>query len=164
MSIASDPFTFLLPEHKLPSNVEQRYDLLYSIFSDLHIECEKAENSWRVDLSPPVSIDFYVDKELQKGLDWWSSNQDIKSIPYSRKLTSYGKLMLNDTWTLESWASVYEQAGLSSVTILHFDHHTDLMNPLICRTGNRFSHLTSGQNFSLFDSKEITRGGVLQRI
>lgn len=155
------PFTFSVPKSRLPSDIEERYELLYSLFSNSHIQCEQAYHSWKITLSSPSNLDFYIDSGLSTGLKWWGVDCSVEQIPYARKSTPYGKLMLQDTWTLESWMEVYNNTGISRITILHFDHHSDLMNPFVAKTADGFIHLTSKQKFSFFDSKSI-EGGVQQ--
>lgn len=147
--------SFRVLKRFLPQHYEERYDLLYSVFSHSFIKCKDAGLEWEVQLSFPTNLDFYIDEKLNDGLNWWNINSPINDIPLQRRSWHFGQIMLQDTWTLQSWLDAVQNHQLTKVTILHFDEHADLMKPKIGLVNGNLCHLTTKQLYDPFRPNEV---------
>lgn len=140
------PNSILIPKILLPSNEKQRWDYLYSYFSDQYITCNDMGDSWEITFDSLPSQEWYIDPNLKKGLDWWGL-KDIKEIPSAYKLYDKGILSLNDSWTLYEWLRWYERSDtreFDKLTIIHLDEHDDMMSPhLLEKEGVLFDFFTN---------------------
>lgn len=148
---------FHVSHNVLPKQTEQRYEILFSLFSHSDIYCKLVDGIWEITLSFPSDLKYYVDQQLLQGLNWWSPTAKIESIPLEHKKTSYGQIMLHDTWTLQSWLDFVRVQKPTKIIVLHFDAHTDLMDPKIGIVNSELCHLTTATRFNPFYPGEVSR-------
>ncbi len=147
--------SFRVPRNLLPESVEERYDRLYTLFSHSEIYCKAVDGNWEINLSFPSDPKYYIDEKLLDGLRWWADGTSVSDIPLEHKYLSFGKVMLHDTWTLDSWLDVIRTKGLTKFTILHFDAHSDLMEPKIGVVNGELYHLTTMKKYEPLRAQEV---------
>jgi len=148
----------------LPELTNERDPFLKKYFCELAVTATAAEGSWSIKLFRPHDADFYIDPNLQQGLQWWSKNFgkiDIAEIPLALYRTKGWQLSLNDSWTLYSWSKWLQESGKAigspaCVTVLHLDDHDDLMTPRIRFDGpNSFRDLITGATINLEQPESV---------
>jgi hypothetical protein len=150
--------SFRIPRHLLPEDTEERYNTLYSLFNHVRIDCKQTDDGWKIRLASPCDPKFYVDKGLEEGLLWWAEGTEVRDIPWEYKRLASCTLMLHDTWTLYSWVeAVKSRPQVQGVTILHFDAHRDLMDPQIGLVDGKLCHLTTMEEYDLFQPNEVIK-------
>lgn len=156
---------FNLPASKLPSCAAERRTRLDAYFDDLLASVEMVDDVWEVDLNWPSTADYYIDPDLQSGLDWWCPGTLVGDI---RKEVSHGPnglISLNDSWTLYAWSHWIKRRqddgkSLEKVVILHVDDHTDLMTPRLAMSVDDWRDSITGDVFDLTKPKTV-RSAVL---
>lgn len=142
----------------LPEAESERSQFLKKYFCELVASAEQVNEGWCIDLSRPDDANFYIDPELSRGLDWWSSNFgkiDVAGIPLAVHRIQGLQLSLNDSWTLYSWSKWLEESDQSntthpSISLLHLDDHDDLMVPRVILEGEAFYDLITGSAIDLW--------------
>tara|TARA_R110002073_G_scaffold148228_3_gene301255 strand:+ start:23405 stop:24520 length:1116 start_codon:yes stop_codon:yes gene_type:complete len=156
---------FHLSASKLPSCAIERRTRLDTYFDDLLASVEMVDDGWEVDLNWPSSADYYIDPELQAGLEWWCPGTLVDDIPKQVSHSSKGLLSLNDSWTLYAWSHWIKRRqdngkSLEKVVILHVDDHTDLMTPRLAMSVADWRDSITGEVFEL-TKPETVRSAIL---
>jgi hypothetical protein len=153
--------------HLLPEAEAERNELLKKYFCELPASASSAGETWSIHLCRPNNADFYVDPDLNRGLEWWSrhfSEISVPEIPLAFHRTRGWQLSLNDSWTLYSWSRWLQDSHITSdtagtVTVLHLDDHDDLMTPrVLIDAGNGFRDLISGALIDLQQPETVAAG------
>lgn len=150
--------TLSVSRHLLPENEYERNDHLKKYFCELPARATPDGNTWRIHLARPDDGQFYIDPDLNRGLEWWAQTfgpLSVSEIPYAFHRARGWQLSLNDSWTLYSWSMWLGRAAADvgnheTITVLHLDDHDDLMTPRVVVEGPKtFRDLISGSQVDL---------------
>jgi hypothetical protein len=148
----------------LPETIDERSTFLKRYFCEMAATVTAVDGHWSIRLFRPDEAEFYVDPNLDQGLEWWSRNfgkVDITEIPLALHRTKGWQLSLNDSWTLYAWSRWLQDCSNSTqiaecVTVLHLDDHDDLMTPrIILDDSTGFRDLITGAAISLRQPKTV---------
>ncbi|MEO7214701.1 hypothetical protein [Mucilaginibacter sp.] len=125
-----------LPLRQFPEGRNEQHQLITGYFSGKEYQLSFSTENVDVILSWPQDSLYYIDPNLQTGLDWWDKNLLVKNMPLAIQKKSNYQLSLNDNWTLFAWANwlkrrTQKQQSIEKVIILHIDDHRDCMSPLL---------------------------------
>jgi hypothetical protein len=125
-----------LPLRQFPESRNEQHQLISGYFSGKEYQLNFSTENVDVILSWPQDSIYYIDPNLQTGLDWWDKNLLVKDMPLAIQRKPNYQLSLNDNWTLFAWANwlqrrIQKQQSIEKVIILHIDDHRDCMSPLL---------------------------------
>lgn len=136
---------------------------LSGYFTDCFVEVEDTdpENPQvTLKLYFPSTADFFIDPRLNEGLaSFCGDRPPLYQIPHMVKRDGNILETLNDNWTLWGWSQWYARNHMSltdetTLTIVHFDDHTDFMSPRIHVESEMYDSLT-GKPVNLLDPDSI---------
>lgn len=127
-----------------------------SYFGERVIGCVQEGDSWRINLLPFPSDDYYVDPDLWDGLRWWDAAATVDQIPGLFRDVDGWFLSLNDAWTLLPWSRWLQTAEKpDEIVIVHVDDHDDLMSPRLGIEASSLTDLVTGRSVAVSDPESI---------
>ena len=144
-----------VPKAALPIDGAERANVLDSYFCDLLASAREVPNGWSISLARPLSADYYIDPELQCGLDWWRRSHGevtVEDIPFTVFRSPRLQLSFQDSWTLSCWSDWLHgnrNAQYRDLTLLHLDDHDDFMSPRLIVEEDGWQDALTGQRFEL---------------
>jgi hypothetical protein len=143
-----------IPDERLPRDPKQRAEVLDLYFGELLASADSIPEAWKIFLSRPTTMDYYVDPLLMVGLHWWADTYgpvSVAEIPFVKHNTPHFQLSFQDAWTLEAWSEwlVSSEACPPVATLLHVDDHDDFMSPRVVTKDNKWWDLITGESVDL---------------
>jgi len=150
---------FTVPLDAIPHEPHEQARFLQAYFRDLLPTAYRNACSWRIVLERPADAAYYIDPQLQTGLDWLGGVSINDIYRYFQQKGRY-LLCLHDCWTLFAWAEWYRHRDTGhelegSVTVLHVDDHTDLMDPLLTGDGQPFEDIYTKRLLALNEPESV---------
>jgi len=133
-------------------------------FTDCFVEVEDTDahdHHVSLKLHFPATADFFIDPRLYEGLAFFCGGlPSLCQIPYQVKRDGVVLETLNDNWTLWGWSQWYSRNHMSftdetTLTILHFDDHTDFMSPRIHIVESEMYDSLTGKPINLLDPDSV---------
>jgi hypothetical protein len=143
-----------VPKSQLPSDKNERREIIESYFSDQLPSVTEEEDTWLICLERPQErYGCYMhDENLKEGLQWWKEAMQVHDIPLEKRILKNGLLSIEDQWIPYSWSLYFKKLGKipSEIVLLHLDDHQDMMVPRIGKRldGKLFDYIT-GNSLSL---------------
>lgn len=147
---------FHVPIELLPSDLEERNQILQEYFCDQRAHSRLENDQWIIEPFWPPTLNYFVDPNINEGFRWWSSDLKPAEVQQQFRQLNDFQLSLNDSWTLFAWSKWLSKYTMRSqfpqeVIILHIDYHNDLMSPRIAKKEDNYTDLLTNK---LVDMKE----------